>query len=403
MLLTCKKWCHSLLRYLTPGLFEERLNHSLYRFAKAGQGELPGRKEGAYVTASGVEVPIYSDYRYSLKQGWRMVPAMSTLGYLHSEQLLTDEEAAFFVRARGERAISLPIDEVIPVAMKAMERNFSEFLLDEGEVNLAVMPTPTQQAVDSLMAGYMESNSNMLKSVYSCRPDLEGRSLDVLEIGYVSGGLSLYALERLGHRVVGCDNYVDGSHFDVAKYPHAIRELAGAEAELLHGDIVEGTPFEDGSFDMIFSGSVLEHLQDLDAAFQEMNRLLKPGGLIVHSYGPFFGEQGGHALGIPDCPWGHVRMPLDEYKEYIRTERPYEADIAISWLEEGMNYASIAEMQRCVVRNGFDLLLWEQLGAKSASASRLTPEVMRDCFAAYPKLAVTDLLGDGAFFVAEKR
>jgi len=40
--------------------------------------------------------------------------------------------------------------------------------------------------------------------------------------------------------------------------------------------------FEDGSFDVIFSSCVLEHIGELDSAFSEMSRVLKKNGIMVH-------------------------------------------------------------------------------------------------------------------------
>ncbi len=59
----------------------------------------------------------------------------------------------------------------------------------------------------------------------------------VLEIGYTSGGHSLAAFERLGFEVAGVDNYYDGV-FDESLLPRfVLREQAGADVELLVGDI----------------------------------------------------------------------------------------------------------------------------------------------------------------------
>jgi SAM-dependent methyltransferase len=41
-------------------------------------------------------------------------------------------------------------------------------------------------------------------------------------------------------------------------------------------------PFADGSFDFIFSSSLLEHVRDRGAAYREMRRCLRPGGLMLH-------------------------------------------------------------------------------------------------------------------------
>ena len=42
-------------------------------------------------------------------------------------------------------------------------------------------------------------------------------------------------------------------------------------------------PFVDNYFDLIFSSNVLEHVEDLDACFVEMKRVLAPGGIMIHS------------------------------------------------------------------------------------------------------------------------
>ena len=52
-------------------------------------------------------------------------------------------------------------------------------------------------------------------------------------------------------------------------------------------------PFADGSFDLVLGHAVLHHLPELDAAFAEFARVLRPGGRLV-----FCGEpsRGGHRL-----------------------------------------------------------------------------------------------------------
>jgi len=41
-------------------------------------------------------------------------------------------------------------------------------------------------------------------------------------------------------------------------------------------------PFADGSFDFIFSSSVLEHIRDRAPVYEELRRCLRPDGLILH-------------------------------------------------------------------------------------------------------------------------
>jgi SAM-dependent methyltransferase len=43
-------------------------------------------------------------------------------------------------------------------------------------------------------------------------------------------------------------------------------------------------PYDDGWFDFIFSTSTLEHVQDFELAFAETARVLKPGGICLHTF-----------------------------------------------------------------------------------------------------------------------
>jgi SAM-dependent methyltransferase len=56
-------------------------------------------------------------------------------------------------------------------------------------------------------------------------------------------------------------------------------------------------PFEDASFDLVFGHAVLHHLPDLDAAFAEFTRVLRPGGRMF-----FAGEPSRHGDRIADVP-----------------------------------------------------------------------------------------------------
>jgi ubiquinone/menaquinone biosynthesis C-methylase UbiE len=45
-------------------------------------------------------------------------------------------------------------------------------------------------------------------------------------------------------------------------------------------------PFDDDTFDFVYSNSVLEHVRDLDSALLEVRRVLKPGGASLHLFPP---------------------------------------------------------------------------------------------------------------------
>ena len=97
-----------------------------------------------------------------------------------------------------------------------------------------------------------------------------GRGRRVLDLGCRSGALTRHFLD--GNEVVGLD--VDGA------------ALAKAEAlgiTPVQADVEERLPFEDGSFDAVVAGELLEHLQFPDALVAEIHRVLRPGGVLVGS------------------------------------------------------------------------------------------------------------------------
>jgi ubiquinone/menaquinone biosynthesis C-methylase UbiE len=84
--------------------------------------------------------------------------------------------------------------------------------------------------------------------------------------------------------------------------PRMLRALAGSADRL--GLVVETTvceasdlPFDDGSFDLVFGHAVLHHVPDLQRAFGEFRRVLRPGGMVA-----FCGEPSRHGDRISSLP-----------------------------------------------------------------------------------------------------
>lgn len=61
-------------------------------------------------------------------------------------------------------------------------------------------------------------------------------------------------------------------------------------------------PFADGSFDVVYSSNVLEHVPRPWRMADEMVRVARPGGLVVCSYTLWWGPWGGHET----SPWHYL-------------------------------------------------------------------------------------------------
>jgi SAM-dependent methyltransferase len=60
------------------------------------------------------------------------------------------------------------------------------------------------------------------------------------------------------------------------------------------GDIGKRASFDDNEFDFVITFSILEHINDLQSAFIEIKRILKPEGYFVSLFGPAWSRHWGH-------------------------------------------------------------------------------------------------------------
>jgi len=100
--------------------------------------------------------------------------------------------------------------------------------------------------------------------------DLYRNDLDILEVGAGSAGITQF----LQHPVVGVDTAFERTS---ERQTDLLTQVAGSAAEL---------PFEDGSFDVVLSLEMLEHVAPVDreACLREMLRVLRPGGRLVLTF-----------------------------------------------------------------------------------------------------------------------
>jgi SAM-dependent methyltransferase len=102
----------------------------------------------------------------------------------------------------------------------------------------------------------------------------EGRDKRVLEIGVGLGADSLQWL-RAGADFTGIDLTPEA----VRQCKERVAAYGFVDADIRVGD-AEALPFEDATFDLVWSWGVLHHTPDTRRAFSEAARVLRPGGLL---------------------------------------------------------------------------------------------------------------------------
>jgi SAM-dependent methyltransferase len=158
----------------------------------------------------------------------------------------------------------------------------------------------------------------------------------VLCVGYTEPELMELVEPYRPSAIVCLTNWLDHPDAQVSRH------------RLVVGDLCQRTAFPDGEFDTVLLFSVLEHLHDVDGAFLELRRILKPRGYVALIFGPAWSCAYGHHLfadpndgNLNFARWelpAHMHLLCDpeEIREWYR-QRNYEAavgDSVLHWFYE---------------------------------------------------------------------
>jgi len=141
---------------------------------------------------------------------------------------------------------------------------------------------------------------------------LKGRSFgDGLEIGSGTGYFSLNLLQLGVIERLTATDISPGMLTRLSNTAAALDlevETVATEAEHL--------PFEDESFDLVFGHAVLHHIPDLERAFSEFRRVLRPGGMIA-----FAGEPSRYGDRLAALPKRAGMIVAPVWRELVRARR----------------------------------------------------------------------------------
>jgi SAM-dependent methyltransferase len=181
-------------------------------------------------------------------------------------------------------------------------------------------------------------------------------------------------------------------------------ELIPPHMEYVTGRGIEDAPFPPQSFDLVVSNAVLMEVYDADAMFEALDRVLKPGGRMVHTIDlrdySMFPKRGFHHLEFLTIPDGIYRnmaesigQPNRRLVDYYRDKMAslgYEATIYITWItgaKEGLAVPQVA------IRHGVDY---------GDEAVAMVREIRPRLLARYRTLSDEDMLTGGILLVAQK-
>ena len=127
------------------------------------------------------------------------------------------------------------------------------------------------------------------------------RDKDVLDFGSGYGGKTVEYQTRCGaRRVCGVEPF-EGMVEQSRKYAET-RGVAGVEFKVCAQNEI---PYPDGSFDIVLSHDVLEHVEDPRISVAEIRRVLRPGGLSANVFPVYFGAMSHHLDYVANVPGLH--------------------------------------------------------------------------------------------------
>ena len=130
---------------------------------------------------------------------------------------------------------------------------------------------------ESLVAnGLLSRNRAVLMRLQQLCGSMEDlRRQEVYLVEAVSG-FALWLRRKLEAERLVCSEYLEEAEQSFSDIPHQ--------------DLCALT-FPDASFDLVLCNELFEHVQDLDLAFREIARVLRPGGRLLSTFPLAFGQQ----------------------------------------------------------------------------------------------------------------
>jgi SAM-dependent methyltransferase len=153
--------------------------------------------------------------------------------------------------------------------------------------DVAASSYDSKWGIDFGEVGQAQVIGKLRKALGPAHPALAAGFARSLEVGAGTGYFSLNLLRAGVVREATCTDISPG----MVRTLNANAQRLGLDVKTARAD-AESLPFADESFDLVLGHAVLHHLPDLERAFGEFHRVLKPGGRMVFAGEPSrFGDR----------------------------------------------------------------------------------------------------------------
>ena len=312
---------------------------------------------GKFKDSFGNENPLYAGLRSKIKPGW---------------QSMFDEKKSNRIPSSSELKVNL-------VAAKRHIKNLKTSLQSNNISlkNKTILEIGCYNGMKTLLLGLEECSSVTGSDVtfyYEKQSDQNNSQVDSHLTKLRSAVSSLFSEEQ--------------------------NSIIKAKTNFVEDDITKSA-LPDNSFDIISSWETLEHITNIDAAFSNMNRILKPGGIAFHEYNPFFSLNGGHSLCTLDFPWGHCRLNEKDFLRYITEIRPNEYDLASGFYLNSLNRMTTHDLRTASQKAGFKILALIPF-VKKAHLNLYSAAAFGETANHYPTLDPVDLIAPVIWVIHQK-
>jgi ubiquinone/menaquinone biosynthesis C-methylase UbiE len=185
------------------------------------------------------------------------------------------------------------------------------------------------------------------------RRPFDVRGKRVLEIGCGNGGMQLALIRAGAAESVGIDVSDEAIEFAAERLrDHPSVKVMVADAQSI--------PAEAGSFDVVVSSAAFEHVHDIEAMLCEVERVLRPGGVLYAQFSPLWWHYNGpHLIKCVSVPWAHVLFSdrtLLNVLSYHRESGTFPRSYLDEKIEDfqRMGRLSLRKFRRAAARTGLE-------------------------------------------------